>query len=72
MEARFTACFAEAQRLVEFDCDLDANRLGRRVQAEVMGLRAFAQRDVDSIAVHALAEDMATSIESLRNNAFAH
>jgi TetR/AcrR family transcriptional repressor of nem operon len=36
-----------------------------------MGLRAFAQRDVDSIAVHALAEDMTTSIESLRNNAFA-
>ncbi len=72
METRFTECFAEAQRLGELDCDLDANRLGRRVQAEVMGLRAFAQRDVDSIAVHALAEDMATSIESLRNNALAH
>jgi hypothetical protein len=37
-----------------------------------MGLRAFAQRDVDNIAVYALAEDMATSIESLRNNALAH
>jgi len=72
METRFTACFAEAQRLGELDCDLDANRLGRRVQAEVMGLRAFAQRDVDSIAVHALAEDMAISIESLRNNALAY
>ena len=27
---------------------------------------AFAQRDVDSAAVHALAEDMALSIEALR------
>nr|WP_299039829.1 TetR/AcrR family transcriptional regulator [uncultured Psychrobacter sp.] len=65
MEARFTAYFAEAQRLGELDGDLDANRLGRRVQAEVIGLHAFAQRDVDTIAVHALAEDMATFIESL-------
>ncbi|MGM8872283.1 TetR/AcrR family transcriptional regulator [Psychrobacter sp. 2Y5] len=72
MEARFTECFVEAQRIGEFDSDLDANRLGRRVQAEVMGLRAFAQRDVDSIAVHALAEDMATSIENLRHDALAN
>jgi hypothetical protein len=31
-----------------------------------MGLRAFAQRDVESAAVQALAEDMALSIEALR------
>ena len=33
-----------------------------------MGLRAFAQRDVESTAVQALAEDMASSIEALRIN----
>jgi hypothetical protein len=31
-----------------------------------MGLRAFAQRDVDSTTIHELAEDMASSIEALR------
>ena len=66
METRFIDCFSAAQRLGELDNELDATRLGRRLQAEVMGLRAFAQRDVDSEAVHALAEDMALSIEALR------
>ena len=66
METRFIDCFSAAQQLGELDSALDATRLGRRLQAEVMGLRAFAQRDVDSAAVHALAEDMALSIEALR------
>ena len=66
METRFIDCFSAAQQLGELDNALDATRLGRRLQAEVMGLRAFAQRDVDSAAVHALAEDMALSIEALR------
>ena len=68
METRFTECFIEAQRLGELDDELDTARLGRRLQAEVMGLRAFAQRDVESTAVQALAEDMASSIEALRIN----
>ncbi len=72
MEARFAACFVEAQQLGELDDTLDPLRLARRLQAEVMGLRAFAQRDVDSAAVHALAEDMASSIENLRHNESIH
>ncbi|MDO6825032.1 TetR/AcrR family transcriptional regulator [Marinobacter sp. 1_MG-2023] len=68
MEARFVSRFADAQRMGELDSRLDPIRLGRRLQAEVMGLRAFAQRDVDSAAVHALAEDMALSLEALRIN----
>ena len=68
MEARFAECFLEAQRLGELDTELDPLRLARRLQAEVMGLRAFAQRNVDSAAVQALAEDMALSIEGLRND----
>ncbi len=71
MESRFAECFVEAQRLGELDTELDPMRLARRLQAEVMGLRAFAQRDVDSAAVQALAEDMASSIEDLRNDKFA-
>lgn len=66
METRFIECFKEAQALGELDNQLDAVRLGRRLQAEVMGLRAFAQREVDSAAIQDLAEDMALSIEALR------
>jgi len=68
MEARFVERFADAQKMGELDSGLDPVRLGRRLQAEVMGLRAFAQRDVGSAAVHALAEDMAQSLEALRIN----
>lgn len=71
METRFIERFATAQRAGELDSQLDPTRLGRRLQAEVMGLRSFAQRDVDSAAVHALAEDMALSLEALRMNTVA-
>jgi len=71
METYFIARFVAAQDAGELSRELDPVRLGRRLQAEVMGLRAFAQRDVDSAAVHALAEDMALSLESLRINAVA-
>ncbi len=69
MEKRFIACFEEAQQIGELDNKLDPIRLGRRLQAEVMGLRAFAQRDVENTAIHALADDMAMSIENMRNTA---
>lgn len=66
MENFFTQQFTVAQQLGELDAGYDPARLGRRFQADVMGLRAFAQRDVSSASVHALAEDMAQSIEALR------
>jgi len=66
METRFIECFKKAQSVGEMDSQLDAVRLGRRLQAEVMGLRAFAQRSVESSTIHALAEDMALSIEARR------
>lgn len=69
METRFIDGFAQAQQSGELDPRFDPIRLGRRLQAEVMGLRSFAQRDIDSAVVHALAEDMACSLESLRSSA---
>lgn len=69
MEKRFIDGFTQAQQLGELDSRLDPTRLGRRLQAEVMGLRSFAQRDIDSETVHALAEDMASSLEALRDSA---
>ena len=66
MEARFIACFEAAQVAGEIATTQSPVRLGRRLQAEIMGLRAYAQRDVDAAALRQLAEDMAVSIEQLR------
>jgi hypothetical protein len=68
MEAHFSNHFIAAQNAGELDRTRDPVRLAQRMQAEIMGLRAFAQRDVDSAAVHALAEDMALSLEALRTS----
>lgn len=65
MEDYFTNCFIESQGLGEIDKQLDPILLGRRLQAEIMGLRAFAQRDVSSAAVQSVAENMASSLEAL-------
>lgn len=66
MECRFTERLAEAQAVGEIGADLDPERLGRRMQADVVGLRTYAQRDVDDEAVRALAEDIACEWERLR------
>ena len=65
METHFTNCFIKLQQLGEIEGQLNPSRLGRRLQAEVIGLRAFAQREVDSSAVHEVAEDVALSLEAL-------
>lgn len=62
MEKRFIAAFHDAQAAGELLPGSDPAQLGRRLQAEVMGLRAYAQRAVTSAAVRALADDMAASI----------
>ena len=44
----------------------DCQRLARLIQAQIMGLRAFAQREIDSSQVSDLAEDMAALLEPYR------
>mgnify|MGYP006430697829 CR=1 FL=1 len=44
----------------------DCRRLARLIQAQIMGLRAFAQRDIDPSEVSDLAEDMAALLERYR------
>ncbi|MDH2292552.1 helix-turn-helix domain-containing protein [Cobetia marina] len=72
MEARFRQAFADARDAGELlDPERPAHqpeRLGRRLQAEVMGLRAYAQREGESDAVRQLAEDIAQDIEALKVN----
>lgn len=66
MERRFTERLREARTAGEIAADLDPRRLGRRLQADIIGLRTFAERDVEDHAVHELAEDIARDWERLR------
>ncbi len=66
MERRFTERLRDAYAAGEIAADLDPRRLGRRLQADIIGLRTYAQRDVDKQAVRDLAEDIARDWERLR------
>ena len=65
-EAAFTEQFRKAKAARELPADADPVRLGRRYQADVIGLRAYAQRSGSSEAVALLAEDIALGVEGLR------
>lgn len=69
MEQRFIEGFRAAQAKGELSNGDDPVRLGRRLQAEIMGLRAYAQRAVGLGAVRELADDIAASIMAYRTSA---
>lgn len=64
-EAGFAKQFAAARDLGELAAIADPARLGRRLQINVMGLKAYAQRGADSADLRAAAEDMAREVEAL-------
>lgn len=64
--ARFVAGFERAKAAGELARDADAERLGLKFQSDVVGLRAFAQRSDGGRIVPALAEDLARSVEAMR------
>ncbi|MEO1536306.1 MAG: helix-turn-helix domain-containing protein [Pseudomonadota bacterium] len=64
--ARFMEGFRRAKAAGELPKDADPERLGRKFQADVVGLRAFAQRSDGAKVVPALAEDLARSVEAMR------
>ncbi|MEX0383467.1 TetR/AcrR family transcriptional regulator [Spiribacter sp. 1M153] len=66
MEARFIDRLGDAQALGEVPKGLDPERLGRRLQADIVGLRTYAARGVDNQAINDLAEDIALDWEQLR------
>lgn len=59
MERAFTTRFQAAIDAEELPPTADPARLARRMQAAIIGLRAYAQRGASSEAVRALAEDLA-------------
>ncbi len=66
VEAGFAAGFRAAQAQGELAEDADPDRLARRLQAEIFGLRAYAQRSDADGRVQGIAEDIAADIEALK------
>lgn len=62
MEQRFIAAFRAAQAAGELSATEDPTALGRRLQVQIMGLRAYTQRAVPDSAVRQVAHDIAHSI----------
>lgn len=63
IETRFAAILEEAVRRGELRRDADCRRIARLLQAQIIGLRSFAQREVPASQVEQLAEDMASILD---------
>lgn len=66
IEQSIARALIHAQNQGELKQNTDCERLGRLVQAQIMGLRAFAQRETSAERVSELAEDMAAVLEPYR------
>ncbi|MCZ0813502.1 MAG: TetR/AcrR family transcriptional regulator [Pseudomonadota bacterium] len=64
-EAAFSATFRKAQEMGQIPKDKDPDRLASRLQAGIMGLRAYAQRSDAPARIQDLADDLARDIEAL-------
>ncbi|MFO7704668.1 MAG: TetR family transcriptional regulator [Halopseudomonas sp.] len=64
IEGRFAAVLEEAWRRGEVREDLDCPRVARLIQAQIMGLRSFAQREVPPEQIAMLAEDMVSFLDA--------
>jgi AcrR family transcriptional regulator len=65
MEKALAEIFRVARDAGEIAADADPDRLAARLQAEIFGLRAYAQRTDARDRVATLADDIARDIESL-------
>ncbi|MCF8481360.1 MAG: TetR/AcrR family transcriptional regulator [Rhodospirillum sp.] len=64
-EAAFSSAFRAAREAGEIAADADPHRLACRLQSDIFGLRAYAQRTDAADRVPGLAEDIARAIEAL-------
>lgn len=64
-EAAFSDAFQNAQEAGQIATHKDTKRLASRLRAEILGLRAYAQRSDRSDRIYHLAEDIALDIEAL-------
>lgn len=66
IERSIAATLERARDRGELKPDTHCQRLARLIQAQIMGLRAFAQRETSAEQVSELADDMAALLESYR------
>ena len=66
VEQAFCAVLEQAKARSELRVDVDCARLARLLQAQIIGLRAFAERRVSAEQVADLAEDMASLLDAYR------
>lgn len=66
IEASLTELLEQAKGQGELVPDTDCARLARLLQAQLIGLRSFAQRDIDPEHVTGLADDMAAILDHYR------
>ncbi len=64
VESGLCAVLKQAKAAGELRADTDCQRLARLLQAQIMGLRTFAERDVPAEQIEALAEDMASVLDA--------
>ncbi|WP_138470243.1 TetR/AcrR family transcriptional regulator [Poseidonocella sp. HB161398] len=64
---RFAAVFALARARGELPDSADPERLARLLQAKIMGLTVFLQREADPQALRQLADDLADEVLALRH-----
>jgi len=64
MEVLFRTILDQARELGEIPATTDTARLARLMQTFVLGLRNFAERDVDAAAIAAVADDLAFCIDA--------
>jgi AcrR family transcriptional regulator len=66
IELSIASALERARENGELRADTDCERLARLIQAQIMGLRAFAQRETSADQVSDLADDMAALLEPYR------
>ena len=66
IEAGICSTLERAKQAGELRADVDCQRLARLLQAQIIGLRTFAERQVPQSQIEALAEDMAGLLDAYR------
>ncbi|MGV8842802.1 MAG: TetR/AcrR family transcriptional regulator [Pseudomonas sp.] len=66
IERRFCEALEKAKAQGELRADVECPRLARLLQAQIIGLRAFAERSVPRPQIEALVDDIASMIDAYR------
>lgn len=72
VEDHLTELLEQARAQGELRPGVDSRRLARLIQAQIMGLRSLAQRDIDANSVKILTEDIITALGAFTQPPVAH